>query len=87
MNRVASAFPNGVGRPLDHLSKLVWQLGEAYKLELPTATQSQHAAATATARLPEIPAQGNCGCNEPFPKYRDTVLRGEYVDTDGTEGV
>ena len=42
-------FPNRAGRPLDHLSRQVQQLGKSYELNLPTVTEGRHAAATAAA--------------------------------------
>ena len=42
-------FPNKMGKPFDHLSRHVQQLGEKFSLQLPNATDSRHTAATATA--------------------------------------
>ena len=44
------AFPNSRGKPFDHLSRQVKQLGDRFGLTLPTATEARHAAATATAK-------------------------------------
>ena len=42
-------FPNREGDPIDHLSRHVKKLGEKYGIEVPTATASRRAAATAVS--------------------------------------
>ncbi len=39
-----------MGKPLDHMSRHVQQLGHLHGLTLPTATQGRHAAATVTTQ-------------------------------------
>ena len=43
-------FPNQHGKVLDHLSRHVKKLGEHYNLQLPTATESRHSAATVVTK-------------------------------------
>jgi len=40
-------FPNKDGRPIDHLSRHMAKLGSQFGIDVPTATQSRHDAATA----------------------------------------
>lgn len=40
-------FPSTIGKEMDHLSRSVAQLEEKFGLQVPTATESRHAAATA----------------------------------------
>lgn len=42
-------FPNREGKPVDHLSRHVTKLGKKYGTTVPTATESQRAAATAVS--------------------------------------
>lgn len=44
-----SSFPNRRRKPIDHLSRAVQQLANKFGMQLPTATEGRHAAATATA--------------------------------------
>ena len=43
-------FPNKDGKPLDHLSRHVKNLGQKYGIQVPNATASRHAAATAVTK-------------------------------------
>ena len=43
-------FPNARGKPFDHFSRSVKQLGERFGMKMPTATEGRHTAATATAK-------------------------------------
>ena len=45
-------FPNRDGKPIDHLSRQVQNLGQKHGIEVPNAMESRHAGATAVTKTP-----------------------------------